>query len=249
MANEKTPSEEKDKSMPMSYEELLENDEKISSSSNEEGKEVSEEEQLTPFEKLIAKKGFKGPDDLAKSYEELEREFTRRSEELARIQKMIENFYAPPSSARTTEEEEEIEIDDRIPTKRELVSILNNVIHNAIRTYAWQSRVQAAKREIEKFKNENPDEFKKLHPIMLKLSSERDFDTFDELLNTARKEYKKYVEMAKSELLGELSPEEIERLKMLRKKMMEKTGVSGVGGGKRAEESAEEKLLNEIFGD
>lgn len=243
---EMTPShEEKDKSLVSNYEELLVEEE--SPSAEEEDKDKAKPSRL---EELMKKKGFKDPESLAEAYENLESEFSRRSAELSRLQEAMANFYSPPARSRQTEESEEEDLfDDGIPTRKDVMKIVQRVITDFYNKIRFAERVERARYEIESFRRENPEEFEALKPFLVELSSQRDYESFDELVSEARRKRNSMIDRYKKELLGDLTPDEIERLKNLNAKMKKKVGVSGGGVAESSnEKSAEEKLLDEIFG-
>lgn len=195
------------------------------------------------FETLLAKKGFKSPEELAKAYEELEKKLTSVGMLLSEKTKELESrrFQAP---GKSFEEEGSREDDIILPTKKAIKQSIREVIGE------WQ--MQLAQREIERLRRKNPEEFERLRPYMYELSLRYPDADLHELYEGAKVLETKRMEDMRKQVLGNITPEDLMRLKESMNNIKRATLGEGSSGTEIEKEkkpsSEEEKLLKEIFG-
>lgn len=224
-------------------------------------KEKAEEEELDPeLEKLMKKKGFKSPAEVAKALKDYESKNTKLEQE-----RKLSSLLPPGEVAAEAPRRRETKPYPKL--EKELIDMSGQELVDYIqqREDALKDEIYADYETAEEQKenkriyakiNKDPEKFRRLKPIMSDLYVRHPKANFDQLYEAAEGMEEDVSKGRKEEAAKELNltPDELDALKVIAGKTRP-AHISGAGGTgadktkKLTKEQAEKKLKDDIFGE
>jgi len=225
--------------------------------------EIAEEEELDPeLKRLMEKKGYKSPAEVAKAFNALERERTKLEQERRMSSLLPADIPARPKTKRELKPYPKLEKDPMDMTKEEyeqhrtqereaLKDELSYMYTEAEADKEYRRTYASAMTRI----NKDPEKFQRLKPIMNDLRYQYPQANFDQLYEQAEGLEKDVSKRRKEEVARELFGEDVDMDKLgtllakTRPAVISGAGGTGADKTKRlTREQAEKKLKDDIFG-